>query len=339
MSSRCFPIAVLAVVCTGCCIPPLPRFLPPGQICLTPVPIYRPINAISGGGFAASSLNLYGPGLPPAAGYGPAAPMFSRPWPTGPAGGHPGYGPPRVPARKWRLAERHGGREKSRETGQCRCAKCRNRGRHPAHISQGQEPCCSDCECCDGGMNGDWCCSDCFGDCCGDVASSCHDGCGEGLYSPMSDHYGLGLPQHQGVPYEWSDPYAASSGCHCEDQTVYGSPNSNMLNAMPIDAGDDGAIPGRSIREVVPMPEIPPEPAPAAEPRDLNLPPATTALRPVSHWVAVPVETMSVNNQFHQKDSSVRQISTKVEEPFRIEPIELPAAQVKLRPLHQCASQ
>jgi len=143
----------------------------------------------------------------------------------------------------------------------------------------------------------------------------------------MADQYGLGLPQHQPMEYEWDQSQGISSGCNCQQHTAYGSSSPQMLNAAPIDATDDGVIPGRTIREVVPMPEVPPEPelAPAAEPRDVNLPPATAALLPVSHWEPLPVETLSVDGHVHRKARSVQRIPSQMHEAFRIEAIEIPA--------------
>lgn len=79
MTPRLLPVAIL-ITLSGCCIPPLPRFLPPGQLCLGLGPIYRPHP-----GFAA------GPGFGP----GPAIGPYTAPHS---AYHQPPAGPPHTPA-------------------------------------------------------------------------------------------------------------------------------------------------------------------------------------------------------------------------------------------------
>lgn len=74
MTPRLLPVAILMTF-SGCCIPPLPRFLPPGQLCLGLGPIYRPYP-----GFAAPSGFGPGPAVAPYAAHSPSA--FPAPEPT-----------------------------------------------------------------------------------------------------------------------------------------------------------------------------------------------------------------------------------------------------------------
>lgn len=380
MTTRLLPVAIL-IVLSGCCIPPLPRFLPPGQLCLGLGPTYRPYS-----GFAAGS----GYGLPPV---GPAhgadfaaaqpmpdsaavpensgAMMFGRRWRTRPpgyadsahdvqpVGWHPDHSGQRLRKHAQRALRHQTGsgceckhcERRRRAAANCGCERCRRSraarhhgGRHSNQPAYGYGYSDIGLSCCDGTYGTD------YGDC---IANqSCTECAGGGCISgavisnqPFQNDLTTGIP---------------ATDCNClthSSGTTYYPHSGTAIDGLPVDATQpelNPVLPQRQQQfqqppQQQPVPKPRPLPAPPAietpsdEPPKIQPPmpepasePTAAAGIPMTEWVNLPVEELSMNKLSGRKATSIRKISYEMIAPFEAEEVkvetdEIPGQRVILK--------